>query len=287
MALYLPARIDALDQYLAEKLKKRPPGAPTWMTLSLITLDDSAVRVIDSNREIGNDNVSDVEDSGSNYSSAVGALQGCLKSPLSLFFLTILLLSTIALGVGFGGSGFKNSNESYSSSQPSVSVSCIIDVQDQYDHATSIVSGMTSEEVLVNTTSPQNKALEWIVCQDKISSKFIDDRDPSTGLLPKQAHGTKVGGDSGESQVLRRYALATFFFATSEQGPWAEQWNFLSPDVHECGWHHNITRGNFPYGDYDPAGLVCEYNRIGNFSEILLSDTEREIDEMNWNFRSE
>ena len=102
------------------------------MLRSAITLEDSAVRIIDDNREIGNDNVSDVEDSGSNYSSAVGALQGCLKSPLSLFFLTILLLSTIALGVAFGGSGGKISN-GFSSvddqpSQPSLPY--IIDVQD-------------------------------------------------------------------------------------------------------------------------------------------------------------
>ena len=153
-----------------------------------------------------------------------------------------------------------------------------------------IVSGITSLEALENTTSPQNKVLELIACKDKISSKLIDDRDPSTGLLPKQPHGTKVGGDSGEAQVLRRYALATFFFATSEQGPWNEKLNFLSEDAHECAWHQNKTRKNFPYGDFDPVGFVCTYPAglapTGE-THIMLDDTEMEIGEINWNFRSE
>ena len=87
--------------------------------------------MIDDNREIGNNNISDVEDSGSNF-SAGGALQRYLESPISLIFLTLLLLLSITLGVAFGGSGGKISN-GFSSvddqpSQPSLPY--IIDVRD-------------------------------------------------------------------------------------------------------------------------------------------------------------
>ena len=118
-------------------------------------------------------NVTDDEDSGSNSSaSAVGTFQRYLKSPISLVFLTLLLLLAIVLGVAIGGSESKNSNGS-----------CIERVQDPFDHANLIVSGITSLEALGDTTSHQNKALEWIVCKDQVSSKLIDQRDPSTGVF--------------------------------------------------------------------------------------------------------
>ena len=111
----------------------------------------------------------------------------------------------------------------------------------------------------------------------------MDEKDPTTGRLPTQAHGTLSGGKSGEAQVLKRYALATFFFATSKQEPWSEQWNFLSEKVHECAWHQNKTRQNFHFGDFDPVGFVCrEYQG----SPILLDDTKMEIGEMLFNIRS-
>ena len=124
------------------------------------------------------------------------------------------------------------------------------------------------------------------MCVDGISSNLLDKRDLPTGQLPKQAHGSLYGGNSGESQVIRRYALATFYFSTSEDGPWDDNWNFLTPDIHECGWHKNNTRLNFPYGDFDPAGLVCCYYG-GTQVPIILNDTLMEVGSMTLNFRSE
>mmetsp|Transcript_12582 Transcript_12582/g.27309 ORF Transcript_12582/g.27309 Transcript_12582/m.27309 type:complete len:794 (+) Transcript_12582:236-2617(+) len=254
------------------------------MLESAITLDESAVRAIDGTRVRGsNDSVGQDEDSDSKPPEE-GASKRCLKS-VSIILFTGLLLSAIALGVASGGSG-NNSGQSQSSVQ-----SCREDFKDRYERAKSIASHMTSVETLENTVSPQNMALEWIVCEDNISSKLIDERDPYTGLLPTQANGFRNGGDSGEAQVLRRYALATFFFATSEQRSWNEKWNFLSPDKHECSWHQNKTRNAFGYGDggFDPAGFVCFHpNReVGGLHQtgFILDDAEIEIGEVHLNFR--
>ena len=117
-------------------------------------------------------------------------------------------------------------------------------------------------------------------------SSFIQINRPegsiNRGLLPKQAHGTKFGGDPREAQVLRRYDIATFFFATSGQVPWTEEWNFLSENVHECAWHHNKTRQNVPYGEFDHAVFLC----MKDF-KIMLDDIETEIVEIALDARSE
>ena len=130
-------------------------------------------------------------------------------------------------------------------------------------------------------SQPQAQALEWLVCEDQLSSGLIDSRDRSTDILPVQPHGT-IAGDSGESQVLRRYILAAFVFATSADGPWGETLNFLSGDRHECAWHENKTRFNFPYGDFDPVGLVCNHENDG---PIVLDDEEEAIGRMDFNMR--
>ena len=114
--------------------------------------------------------------------------------------------------------------------------------------AKSILSSITSPDLLADESTPQGKAIRWIVCHDSISVQLLGNQDPSTGHLPKQNHGFIVSGVSGEAQVTRRYILATFYFATSQDSPWKDSLNFLSPDLHECNWHVNYTRHNFPYG---------------------------------------
>ena len=78
--------------------------------------------------------------------------------------------------------------------------------------------------------------------------------------------------------------------ATSEKEPWEERWNFLSPDKHECGWHQNKTRSNFPFGEYDPAGFVCLVPGPALWGEspiIVMDDEVMAISMMHLNFRSE
>ncbi len=222
------------------------------------------------------------------YPHSDNQIEGGRKEAMSTLCLILLMLfiTSVTLGVTF---------EFWDEADPKVRseiAPCVIgDVQDRYDRAHSIVSGITTPEVLADPSSPQTRALEWIVCQDQSSAALIDGRDPASGLLPPQPHGAR-GERSGEARVLRRYALATFYFATSQGEGWTDTWNFLSPDVHECAWHKNYTRDNFKFGDLDPAGFVCQFtNGTSEWHETrdvsLLDDGEREIDEMILNFRGE
>lgn len=104
---------------------------------------------------------------------------------------------------------------------------------ERYVTAKDIATQITSADVLNDEVSPQRKALQWLVCNDKISANLLDNKDEETGLLPKQTNGFLHGGDSGEAQVLRRYILATLYYSTSLEHPWDDDWNFLSGDLHE------------------------------------------------------
>ena len=104
---------------------------------------------------------------------------------------------------------------------------------ERYVTAKDIATQITSADVLNDEVSPQRKALQWLVCNDKISANLLDNKDEETGLLPKQTNGFLYGGDSGEAQVLRRYILATLYYSTSLEHPWDDDWNFLSGDLHE------------------------------------------------------
>lgn len=250
------------------------------MINSAITLDDDAVRAIPSKPT-----APPAASSDGCHGSDKGAAppppspseddeSSCLKSPACMLLLTLLFLLAIALGVTFG-SGEPNSS--------SYVPSCARDVQDRYDITKSIIARISSPQDLNNATSPQSKALEWIVCWDRVSSNLIDNRDPDTDILPKQARGTIFGGDAGKAQVFRRYVLAVIFYATSEAGPWTEDYNFLSPDEHECSWHKKVKRTNFPFGDYDYPGMVCTNEELADYA--LMNDEEIVIADMNWNFR--
>ncbi|KAL7539167.1 hypothetical protein ACHAXR_011840 [Thalassiosira sp. AJA248-18] len=290
-----PTREEILDE-AAERLIE-----------SSITLDPSAVRKIrdsdsdddvrpstsitecmgDSHAEDVTPNSNDVDvaqdDGGATISRWEEFRKTYFRSPFGIGVLTGLVVLAIVLAVSFG------SNNSASSSICTGSASVAGDVNDRYTHAKSIVSKITPLDTLRNASSPQYEALQWIVCEDEISSKLIDEKDPSTNILPTQMHGFISGGDSGEAQVLRRYTLATFYFSTSSiDMPWIDKWNFLSPDVHECSWHQNITRENWPWGGFDPAGLVCTHptrSSEGGFHEIMLNDRETYIGKVFWNFR--
>ena len=236
------------------------------MLRNSITLDPAAVRPVADPPRAGE-----------------AAMEGsCLKRPGAVVSLTVLAIAAVAFGVAYGGAG--NANEEASSAAVPAGVddaSCVETFPDRYEHAVRVLSDVTPAETLENAASPQGRALRWIVCEDAISSDLIDRREPHTGLLPRQAHGTASGAAAGEAWVRRRYALATVFFSTSEGGSWNERWNFLTPDAHECSWHHNYTRSNWPYGDVDPAGFVCLHQ--DNF--IMLDDSGSEIQLFNWNFR--
>lgn len=61
-----------------------------------------------------------------------------------------------------------------------------IDVGGYYNIAKGIVLEITNVEVLEGEgTTPQSRALQWIVCRDQISARLFHGVDVSTGLLPK------------------------------------------------------------------------------------------------------
>jgi hypothetical protein len=212
-----------------------------------VTLDDSAVRPIpieeDGDLEGGN-----VEISRSSSSEVDNEM---VKSSnrrwfLPEFVLACIIILAIVLPLSLRGKSGHSAKDKTSMLSDDVCLPGGVDVR--FELAKSILSSITSPDLLADESTPQGKAIRWIVCHDSISVQLLGNQDPSTGHLPKQNHGFIVSGVSGEAQVTRRYILATLSYSTSRASPWKDSLNFLSPDLHECNWHVNYTRKNFPYG---------------------------------------
>ncbi|KAL9180933.1 hypothetical protein ACHAXT_009738 [Thalassiosira profunda] len=253
------------------------------MKRTSVALDPSAVRIVDADE--GGGEAADEESEGTANEGGEG-IKRYLKRPLAAVCLTVAVLLAIALAVAFGSSGGDGSEEESNDLGQS---SCTIDtVPGRYEVARSIVSEITPPAVLDDAATPQARALEWIVCNDQISSALIDARDDSNGMLPNQTWGTLDGGNAGESHVLRRYILATFYYATSEDGPWNRTLSFLSGDLHECAWHENRTGRVFPWGEFDPTGVVCTDRSLGPAARpwfVMLDDAEQRIGVLNLHIR--
>jgi len=201
-----------------------------------VTLDDSAVRPIPI------EEVADLE--GGNVDEAI-------KSSNRRWFLpefvpSCIIILAIVLPLSLRGKSGHSAKDTTSMLSDDVCLPGGVDVR--FELAKSILSSITSPDLLADESTPQGKAIRWIVCHDSISVQLLGNQDPSTGHLPKQNHGFIVSGVSGEAQVTRRYILATLSYSTSRASPWKDSLNFLSPDLHECNWHVNYTRKNFPYG---------------------------------------
>lgn len=219
-----------------------------------ITLDDSAVKPIpiegDGDEEANNDAL---EGAGSDISKEEDddAKRGksdchqCLL-PLMIVLLFACVIVAIALPLSLRGREANTTQDTASSLNEAACLPGGVDAR--FELAKSILSDITSRDLLEDESTPQGKAIRWIACDDAISVHLLGNQDPSTGELPKQKHGFRVSGDSGEAQVTRRYILAVLSYSTSQGSPWADSLNFLSPDLHECNWHRNYTRQNFPFG---------------------------------------
>ncbi|KAK1743585.1 leucine-rich repeat domain-containing protein, partial [Skeletonema marinoi] len=168
------------------------------------------------------------------------------------------------------------------------------EVEARLELAKSILSSITPPDLLEDGSTPQGKAIRWIVCDDSISVQLLENQEHATGNLSKQKHGFRFGGDAGEAQVTRRYILAAFFYSTSQSSPWKDSLNFLSPDLHECNWHKNFTKqNNFPFGDFDPVGVFCIIDKgelsspISITEEFLLNDDDYPLRYLELHFRIE
>jgi hypothetical protein len=212
-----------------------------------VTLDDSAVLPIPIEEDGVKEGNNDLEAARSRNAEVDDKE---VKTSICLWFLPLLVLACIILAIvlplSLRGKSGNSAQDTTSLLSDAVCLPGGVDVR--FELAKSILSNITSPDVLEDESTPQGKAIRWIVCDDSISVQLLGNQDPSTGKLPKQDSKNLPSGLSGEVQVTRRYILATFYFATSQDSPWTDSLNFLSPDLHECNWHVNYTRQNFPYG---------------------------------------
>jgi len=215
-----------------------------------VTLDDSAVQPIPMEDDVDEERNNGVEQSRSNSSEVddeeVKSGNRRWFLPLSVLVIAACIILAIALPLSLRAKSGNAAQDA--TSLPSDAVCLPGGVGVRFELAKSILSSITSTDLLEDESTPQGKAIRWIVCNDSISVRLLGKQDPSTGHLPKQNHGFLVSGDSGEAQVTRRYILATLSYSTSQVSPWKDSLNFLSPDLHECRWHRNYTRSNFPFG---------------------------------------
>jgi len=212
-----------------------------------ITLDDSAVRPIPIEEDCDEEGNIDLEAARS-HNSEVDDEE--VKTGICRWFLLLLVIACTILAIALPVSLMRNSENPPLDSTASLSYAVCLrtGIDARFELAKSILSSLTSPELIEDKSTPQGKAIRWIVCHDSISVQLLENQDPSTGNLPTQKHGFIFSGDLGQAQVIRRYILATFFYSTSQVTPWKDSLNFLSPDLHECSWHKNYSRNNFPFG---------------------------------------
>ena len=225
-----------------------------------ITLDDSAVKPIpleeDGDEE---ENIQSSNDSSGNDDDEEKSDKPRWFLPLLGLLAAVCITLAIALPLILRG---KPADEGQDTTASLSAAGCLPgEVDVRFELTKSILSSITSPDLLDDESTPQGKAIRWIVCDDSISVHLLENQDPSTENLPKQKHGFRFSGDSGEAQVTRRYILAVFYFSTSQVTPWKNSLNFLSPDLHECNWHRNYTRKNIIFGS--------KYKCIHNFSFVL------------------
>jgi hypothetical protein len=212
-----------------------------------VTLDDSAVRPIPIKEDGDEEGNIDLEAARS-HNSEVDDKE--VKTGFCRWFLPLLVIACTILAIALPVSLMRKSENPPLDSTASLSYAVCLrtGIDARFELAKSILSSITSPELIEDKSTPQGKAIRWIVCHDSISVQLLENQDPSTGNLPTQKHGFIFSGDLGQAQVIRRYILATFFYSTSQVTPWKDSLNFLSPDLHECSWHKNYSRSNFPFG---------------------------------------
>ena len=91
----------------------------------------------------------------------------------------------------------------------------------QYSEFMNMVSNVTNLDTLFDKSSPQYRALQWMIEEDNL--QFIPTSE----------------------NFLQRYALATLYFSFDGPG-WENQLNWLNTTVHECEWNKRkdyITQG--------------------------------------------
>ena len=131
---------------------------------------------------------------------------------------------------------------------------------------------------LLDGATPQSKGLSWIIHDDTESSKLLSNIN-ITVIMDEP----DVDTDEYEQitrRIQTRFALAVFYFSTTiSEGehsivnstsntsavttslhyPWCDQLGFLSPMLHECGWHEtNHDVASYSRTANKTAGVICD-----------------------------
>lgn len=174
------------------------------------------------------------------------------KKALMMIAIGILFLS-ISLGVTLSSSSNKQNNQKHGEDDTSLPApteclgkGCSTQRSD-FDLAVEMFTPLSGKETLLDETTPQHRAMMWIVYEDSRWSNFVTEKEK-----PDNEHIWL-----GIWSVMKeRFALAVLFFSTGGPTDWLEDLQFLSePSV--CFWNNLIN------------GLDC--NDQGSVRLILLS----------------
>jgi len=105
-----------------------------------------------------------------------------------------------------------------------------------------LVRGVSSENDLMNPSSGQFRAVEWLI---SIDQSVVLPNDKSSFLI--------------ERAFIMRYTMAVMYFATNGDR-WLNKLNFLEPSSHVCDWFGIITAQESPDGYFNsvPRGVACD-----------------------------
>lgn len=123
--------------------------------------------------------------------------------------------------------------------------------------------------IILNSTTPQGKAFEWILNVDE----YYEDSMKNRGKIDKSDNPT----------IVQRYVLAVLFFATEGEynkdvgtkftpqsntvGHWTNYGTlgFLSPNIHECSWKEKNIHGSL-------KGVTACDEDTKEITELLLPE---------------
>jgi len=117
-------------------------------------------------------------------------------------------------------------------------------LNDRFSQIKAIVQRISSSEDLKNASSPQARALYWLVHNDTLNVSAYN-----------------------VQWIRQRYIMAVFFLSTGGDSKWLHSCNFMQP-IHECLWTDTSLRNYELYNLYITLGLSC--NSLQNITTIYL-----------------
>ena len=137
--------------------------------------------------------------------------------PLLIIACLVVVVIVIVLAVVL--SGEKDTDQPTSSGETTVSEAPPTPLSD-YDYLVEVLSPISSRDLLLNATTSQNKALNWILDEDAFFSDIKGDNNTIQSIL--------------ETTLIERYVVAVLYY--SAQGDrWTRDLSFLS-NASVCKW---------------------------------------------------